>query len=78
MSYEDDAVAGAPIEQHRMSAEDERWQSEYEKWQQSRLDRVQTSARSWLGLLTGLLGLLGSIGSFAPCHACVPATRRYS
>jgi hypothetical protein len=61
MSYEDYAFAGAPVAQHRMNAEDEGWQSEYEKWQQSRLDRVQTSARSWLGLLTGLLGLLGSV-----------------
>jgi hypothetical protein len=55
---------GSSAEDSGISAEESRWQSDYEKWQQSRLDRVQASARSWLGLLTGLLGLLGSVVLF--------------
>jgi hypothetical protein len=54
----------SPAEESGISAEESRWQSDYEKWQQSRLDRVQASARGWLGLLTGLLGLLGSVVLF--------------
>jgi hypothetical protein len=40
------------------------WNESYEKWRTGRLDRVQDSARVWLGLLTTLLGLLGSVVLF--------------
>jgi hypothetical protein len=43
------------------SRESHRWTSAYEKWQETRLERVQDSARVWLGVLTTLLGLLGSV-----------------
>jgi hypothetical protein len=46
------------------SPADQEWNRDYETWRRTRLDRVQASARVWLGLLTTLLGLLGSVVLF--------------
>jgi protein-S-isoprenylcysteine O-methyltransferase Ste14 len=43
---------------------DDRWYRAYEKARRTRLQRVQASARVWLGVLTTLLGLLGSVVLF--------------
>lgn len=43
------------------SPEDQRWNQDYQRWKRTRLDRVQASARVWLGILTTFLGLLGSV-----------------
>jgi hypothetical protein len=45
----------------RLTAEGRRWNEEYVTWRHARLDRVQASARVWLGVLTTLLTLLGSV-----------------
>lgn len=52
------ADTGPDDPEHRL------WNKSYEKWRTGRLDRVQDSARVWLGLLTTLLGLLGSVVLF--------------
>jgi hypothetical protein len=56
-----DAQAEARKEIQLATAEDQQWNREYVKWRSARLDRVQASARVWLGVLTTLLGLLGSV-----------------
>jgi hypothetical protein len=43
---------------------DDRWRQAYEKARRTRLERVQASARVWLGVLTTLFGLLGSVVLF--------------
>ncbi len=43
------------------AAEERRWSRDLQKFERSRLERVQASARVWLGVLTTLLGLLGSV-----------------
>ncbi len=40
------------------------WIGDYQAWRRGRLQRVQDSARVWLGVLTTLLGLLGSVVLF--------------
>jgi hypothetical protein len=45
-------------------ADESGWRSAYLSWRRGRLDRVQASARVWLGVLTTLLGLLGSVVLF--------------
>lgn len=42
-------------------AEVKRWSRDLQRFERSRLERVQASARVWLGVLTTLLGLLGSV-----------------
>jgi len=59
-----DAQAEARKDIQLATAEDQRWNKEYVKWRSARLDRVQASARVWLGVLTTLLGLLGSVVLF--------------
>jgi hypothetical protein len=43
---------------------DDQWRRAYEKARRTRLERVQASARVWLGVLTTLFGLLGSVVLF--------------
>jgi hypothetical protein len=45
-------------------ADEPGWRRAYLSWRRGRLDRVQASARVWLGVLTTLLGLLGSVVLF--------------
>lgn len=45
-------------------ADESGWRIAYLSWRRGRLDRVQASARVWLGVLTTLLGLLGSVVLF--------------
>lgn len=46
-------------------AQDDRgWIRDYQSWRRARLERVQASARVWLGVLTTLVGLLGSVVLF--------------
>ena len=44
--------------------EAKRWSRDYETFERTQLERVQASARVWLGVLTTLLGLLGSVVLF--------------
>jgi hypothetical protein len=46
------------------AAQAERWETDRQKFEHTRLERVQASARVWLGVLTTLLGLLGSVVLF--------------
>ena len=46
------------------ASEATQWKQDLEQAQHTRLDRVQASARVWLGVLTTLLGLLGSVVLF--------------
>ncbi|MGO9078355.1 MAG: hypothetical protein ACLQDY_04860 [Streptosporangiaceae bacterium] len=55
-SRQDDAEAAA-----KAAADERRWSRDLQKFERSRLERVQASARVWLGVLTTLLGLLGSV-----------------
>jgi hypothetical protein len=48
----------------QLSTADDRWNQAYEEGQRTRLQRVQASARVWLGVLTTLFGLLGSVVLF--------------
>ena len=63
MTDRHDAAAGV---QHVPLAptEEKDWTHAYGNWRRARLDRVQASARVWLGVLTTLLGLLGSVVLF--------------
>jgi hypothetical protein len=47
-----------------VNAVDLGWFRAYQNWRRGRLERVQASARVWLGVLTTLLGLLGSVVLF--------------
>jgi hypothetical protein len=42
----------------------EGWETDRQKFEHTQLERVQASARVWLGVLTTLLGLLGSVVLF--------------
>ena len=56
------ADAGGIAEDRTQAAADAgRWERDRQKFEHSRLERVQASARVWLGVLTTLLGLLGSV-----------------
>lgn len=48
----------------KTAGEAERWGRDLQKFDRTRLERVQASARVWLGVLTTLLGLLGSVVLF--------------
>jgi hypothetical protein len=48
----------------QLATADDRWNRAYEKARRTRLQRVQASARVWLGVLTTLFGLLGSVVLF--------------
>lgn len=52
------------LQEVQLSTADDRWNQAYEKGQRTRLQRVQASARVWLGVLTTLFGLLGSVVLF--------------
>lgn len=57
-------VDGVPQDGTVTAAEARRWSQDREKFDRTRLERVQASARVWLGVLTTLLGLLGSVVLF--------------
>jgi hypothetical protein len=54
----------APLDRRKTAGEAERWSRDLQKFDRTRLERVQASARVWLGVLTTLLGLLGSVVLF--------------
>jgi hypothetical protein len=57
--------AGAGDENAQAADSDEPgWHADYLSWRRARLQRVQDSARVWLGVLTTLVGLLGSVVLF--------------
>lgn len=60
MTDEDDVSSGDADN----DTEAKRWSRDREAFERTRLERVQASARVWLGVLTTLLGLLGSVVLF--------------
>jgi hypothetical protein len=55
---------GVPWDSTESAGEAKRWNQDRQKFERARLERVQASARVWLGVLTTLLGLLGSVVLF--------------
>jgi hypothetical protein len=57
-------VTEADSAEQPADSDDVGWILDYRAWRRGRLQRVQDSARVWLGVLTTLLGLLGSVVLF--------------
>jgi hypothetical protein len=55
---------GVPRDSTESAGEAALWNQDRQKFERTRLERVQASARVWLGVLTTLLGLLGSVVLF--------------
>jgi hypothetical protein len=59
---EAEGPGNAPVSPARkLAGRGRRWSQDLDRFQRTRLERVQASARVWLGVLTTLLGLLGSV-----------------
>lgn len=52
---------GTEADGRQTAASAEQWNKAVQKFELAKLERVQSSARVWLGVLTTLLGLLGSV-----------------